>query len=376
MTHPLTRRTAALAACALLALPAASLAQTAPTAQSPVKFGATLSLTGASASIGEDQRRGMLLALEEINARGGVLGQPLQLIVEDTGGRAVSALDAAKKLVSVDKVAAVLGEYSSSLTIPVGQYVVREGLPFVNHGSSSPAVRSIGDGSFSVIGLDDASARFSAQDLWDLGYRKVAFIAPNNAYGQGVAAEFKKNFEQLGGTLATQLLYTAGQSTYRRELQQMERSRPDVFVYSAYGQEAAVINREAFDLGLHQAQPWYAIYHTMCTTDSAPEHVAGQRGIDVRSVGPQGQSFKAAYEARHGHPFKSSYTGYAYDAVRLLAAAVQKAGTTQPDAVKQALRSVANGYEGATGTLTFAADGQRAEQPYQKTVYQGRVQPR
>ena len=373
MTHPLTRRRVALAACALLALPAAVHAQQAPAA---VKFGATLSLTGASASIGEDQRRGMLLAVADINAQGGLLGQPLQLIVEDTGGRSVAALDAAKKLVSVDKVAAVLGEYSSSLTIPVGQYVVREGLPFVNHGSSSPAVRTIGEGAFSVIGLDDASVRFSAQDLWDLGYRKVAFIAPNNAYGQGVAAEFKKNFEQLGGTLATQLLYTAGQSTYRRELQQMERSRPDVYVYSAYGQEAAVINREAFELGLHQGQPWYAIYHTMCTTDSAPEHVAGQRGIDVRSVGPQGQAFKAAYEKQYGHPFKSSYTGYAYDAVRLLAAAVQKAGTTQPDAVKQALRSVASGYEGATGTLTFAPDGQRAVQPYQKTVYQGRVQPR
>ena len=373
MTHRTTRRAVALATCALLALPAASHAQT---AQAPVKFGATLSLTGASASVGEDQRRGMLIALEEINARGGVLGQPLQLVIEDTGGRAVSALDAAKKLVSVDKVAAVLGEYSSSLTIPVGQYVVREGLPFVNHGSSSPAVRSIGEGAFSVIGLDDASARFSAQDLRDLGHRKVAFIAPNNAYGQGVAAEFRKNFEKLGGTVASQVLYTAGQSTYRRELQQMERAKPDVYVYSAYGQEAAVINREAFELGLHQGQPWYAIYHTMCTTDSAPEHVAGQRGIDVRSVGPQGQGFKAAYEAKYGHPFKSSYTGYAYDSVRLLAAAVLQAGTTRPDAVKQALRSIANGYEGATGTLTFAADGQRADQPYQKTVYRGRVQPR
>lgn len=343
----------------------------------PVKFGATLSLTGASASVGEDQRRGMTIALEEINAKGGVLGQPLQVVIEDTGGRAVSALEAAKKLVAVDKVAAVLGDYSSSITIPTGQYVVREGVPFINHGSSSPAVRSIGAGAYSVIGLDDASAQFAAQDLWELGHRKVAFIAPNNAYGQGVAAEFKKNFEKLGGVVVSQVLYTAGQSTYRRELQQMARATPDVFIYSAYGQEAAVINREAFELGLNKAQPWYAIYHTMCTTDSAPEHVEGQRGIDVRSIGPQGEGFKVAYEARYGHGFKSSYTGYAYDGVRLMAAAVERAGSTQPDAVKQALRSIgSNGYEGATGTITFAADGQRSLQPYQKTVYHGKVKPR
>lgn len=373
MTYDLVRRRTLLASVCALAAPAIAPAQPKGPA---VRFGATLSLTGASASVGEDQRRGMTIALEEINARGGVLGRPLELIVEDTGGRAVSALDAAKKLVGVDKVAAVFGEYSSSLTIPIGQYVVREGLPFVNHGSSSPAVRSIGDGVFSVIGLDDASAQFSAQDLWDLGARKVAFIAPNNAYGQGVAAEFKKNFEKLGGAIATQILYTAGQSTYRRELQQMERAKPDFFVYSAYGQEAAVINREAFELGLNKSHPWYAIYHTMCTTDSAAEHVEGQRGIDVRSIGPQGQGFKTAYEAKYGHPFKSSYTGYAYDGVRIVAAAIERAGSTEPGAVKQALRTISKDYQGATGALVFAADGQRAVQPYQKTIYRGRVVPR
>ncbi|NMM84935.1 amino acid ABC transporter [Rhodococcus sp. SRB_17] len=368
--RPLVRRivlcASALAAIGLLAAPA----------HAQVKFGAVLSLTGASASVGEDQRRGMLIAIDDINASGGVLGQPVQLIIEDTGGRAVSALEAAKKLVNVDKVAAVFGEYSSSLTIPVGQYVVKQGLPFINHGSSSPAVRSIGDGGFSVIGLDTASAQFAAKDLWDQGARKVAFIAPNNAYGQGIAPEFQKNFEALGGQVVSLVLYTAGQSTYRRELQQMERAKPDAYVYSAYGQEAAVINREAFDLGMNKPKPWYAIYHTMCTTDSAPAHVEGQQGMDVNAVGPQGKGFQTAYETRYGHGFKSSYTGYAYDGVRMAAAAVQRAGNTQPDAVKQALRAVGQNYEGATGAIQFAADGQRGVQPYMKTKYSGKIVPR
>ena len=201
-------------AASLLLAGAASQAQ-------DVTIGAVLPLTGPSASIGEDQRRGVELATERINAAGGLLGRKLRVVVEDSGGRAPTALDGAKKLATVDKVPVVLGEYSSGITIPTAQYLVKEGVSHLNIGSSSPKVRAIGEGSFSVIGLDDVSAKFAATDVHEQKFRKAAFIAPNNAYGQGVAEEFKKNFEALGGQVVSTILYTAGQSTYRRELQQI-----------------------------------------------------------------------------------------------------------------------------------------------------------
>lgn len=340
-----------------------------------VLIGAVLPLTGPSASIGEDQRRGMELAVERVNASGGVLGRKLRIITEDSGGRAPTALDAAKKLATVDKVPVVLGEYSSGITIPTAQYLIKEGVSHINIGSSSPKVRTIGVGSFSVIGLDDVSAKFAADDVISLKFKKAAFIAPNNAYGQGVAEEFKKNFEALGGQVVASVLYTAGQSTYRRELQQMERAAPDVYVYSAYGQEAAVINREAFDLGLNKTQ-WYAIYQTMCTTDTPAQIANGQVGMEVSSVGPNGRDYQDAYAKRYKEKFKSAYSGYAYDGVVLAAAAINKAGSTDAAKVRAALSEVGSKFEGVTGAIAFDADRQRSVQPYLKTRYNNGVLPR
>lgn len=349
-------------AAGLLAAAAAAQAQ-------DVTIGAVLPLTGASASIGEDQRRGIELATERVNAAGGVLGRKLRVIIEDSGGRAPTALDGAKKLVTVDKVPVVLGEYSSGITIPTAQYVIKEGASHLNIGSSSPRVRDIGVGSFSLIGLDNVSAKFGAADVYEQKYRKAAFIAPNNAYGQGVAEEFKKAFEALGGQVVTSILYTAGQSTYRRELQQIERSAPDVYVYSAYGQEAAIINREAFDLGLNKT-PWYAIYLTMCTTDTPAQIANGQIGMEVSSIGPNGKSYEETYTRKYNEKMKSAYGSYAYDGVMFAAAAIKQAGSTDNAKVRAALAEVGRKFEGVTGEISFDQDRQRAVQPYLRMRYQ------
>lgn len=365
------KRTTLLAATvSLIALASPSLAE-------QLKIGAILPLSGASATSGEDQRRGIELAIEEINAAGGVLGEPVIAVVEDSGGRAPSALDAAKKLVTVDNVPVVIGEYSSGITIPMATYLMQENRVHLNIGSTSIKVREIGEKSFSTIGLDDVSSIFAAKDLFDQGYRKVAVITPNNAYGQGVSEAFQKAFTELGGEVVTTLLYTEGQTSYRRELQQLQSTAPDAYFYSAYGKEAATINREAFELGLHET-PWYAGYLSMCTSDSEPTYVEGQMGFDLNYVGPDGQAFSEAYQAKYGEPFVTSFTGYAYDAAKLVMLAAEQAGSTDPDAIAAKLTELGGaGYEGATGMIKFDAERQRSEQPYlQQKIADGKITER
>lgn len=355
----------------LLAATVSLAALTGPLSAEQLKIGAVLPLSGSSATSGEDQRRGIELAIEEINAAGGVLGEPVVAVVEDSGGRAPSALDAAKKLVTVDNVPAVIGEYSSGITIPMATYLTQEGRVHLNIGSTSTEVRKIGATSFSVIGLDDMSSAFAAQDMFDQGYRKVAVITPNNAYGQGTADAFKAAFTALGGTVVEALLYTEGQTSYRRELQQLERTQPDAYFYSAYGKEAATINRESYELGLNKT-PWYAGYLSMCTADSEPAVIEGQMGYDLNYVGENGQAYSDAYQARYGEPFVTSFSGYAYDAAKLIMLAAEQAGTTDPAALSAKIAEIgAAGYDGATGTITFDADGQRTKQPYLKQTVQG-----
>lgn len=340
-------------------------------AQETIRMGAVLSLTGANATVGEDVRRAVDMAVDQVNAKGGVLGKKFAVIVEDSGGTPTTALNAARKLVSVDKVPVVIGEYSSGISIPLGQYLVKEGIVHINIASTSVKLRELGATAFNVIGLESYGNRFSAADAWALGYRKVAMIAPNNAYGQGVAHGFRQEFEKLGGKVLVETLYTAGQSTYRRELQQIARSAPDAYIYTAYGQEAAIINREAYELGLRK-KPWYGILFSMCLSDTAPEIANGQLGMEVGSVdGAAGKAYAEAFRTRYKQDMKTSYTGYAYDAVLMTAAAINRAKSTAPDAVATALKEVGNNYPGVTGAITFDAERQRQNPPYARLKYQG-----
>ena len=361
----ITRRsflaTTAAGAAAATFMPRALLAQ-----EAGVVFGAVLPLTGASASIGEDQRRGVELAVEKVNADGGVLGKPLKVVIEDSASNAQTALNAAKKLVSVDGAKVVMGEYSSGVTVPLREALAREGVVHVNVGSSSVALRQKGGGkAFSVIGLDDLMARFAAKALRDKGLSKAAVILPNNSYGESLSGEFSKAFKDAGGEIVQTLLYTEGQSSYRRELQQVARFEPDVYLYSAYGQEAAIINREAFELGQKKA-PWYGIYLTMCISDALKETVEGQFGAEVNFIGPDSAWYQEAYKKKYGEDFRSAFNGYLYDGVAMAAAAINKANSTDPDAVLQAARSLE--FAGATGLIKLDGDNERAVQDYLNAI--------
>lgn len=347
-------------------------------AQDSINIGAVLSLTGANATVGEDVRRGVMLGVEHVNAKGGVLGKKINVIVEDSGGNPTTALNAARKLATVDKVPVVMGEYSSGITLPMAQYLVKEGVTHLNINSSSTKVRQLGATSFSLVGLEDYSNRFAASDTYALGLRHVAMIAPNNAYGQGVLEGYKAEFEKLGGKVVTEVLYTAGQSTYRRELQQMARSNPDAYVYTAYGQESAVINREAEELGLRKV-PWYAILMTMSLSDTPPAIANGQIGMELGSVqGEAGKAYAEAFKAKYKEGFKTSYTGYGYDGVLMTAAAIEKAQATTPAAIQAALKELgASGYQGVTGLIRFDQDRQRIDPPYDKHKFEnGKLAPR
>ena len=112
------------------------------TAQADVNMGAILPLTGTSASIGEDQRRGIELAVEQVNAQGGVNGQPLHVIVEDSAESPVTGLNAVRKLTQVNHVPLVMGSFSSGVTIPVGQYLVKNNLLHINISGTSTDIRN------------------------------------------------------------------------------------------------------------------------------------------------------------------------------------------------------------------------------------------
>lgn len=355
---------AALTTTAMLFLASAASAE--------VVIGVILPLSGVNAQGGEDLRRGMEIALKEVNDRGGVQGEPLRIIYEDSGDSPQRAIDAARKLVSMDGVALVVGEYSSGITIPLGQYLAGEGVPHLNAVSTSGLVRDIGPTSFSMVGLDNVSTKFAAEDVMSRGWKKVALLAMNNAYGQGIASNFERQLEEMGGEVTTAIAYTSGQTSYRRELQQAESSAPDAYVFTAYGADGGLMLQEAYELGLQDEKPWYSIQITLHDADTPAEFKEGLFGMDVDYTAAGDDSYLKAYEAAYGHAFASAWSGYSHDTILFAAEALNKAGSTDREAVIAAITELGNeGFVGATGEIKLDADGQRTWQPYQKLKVEG-----
>lgn len=339
-------------------------------------IGAVLPLTGSSATVGMDQQRGIELAVEEINANGGVLGKALVVRIEDSEGRAESAIQAAQKLVNVDDVPVIIGEYSSGNTIPMQQFLQEQGVVGLNPGSSSSLVRDNGDLQFSTIGLDNVAGEFSAQSLRDAGYESISIIAPNNAYGSGAAENVTNYFEELGGAVNTSVLYTEGQTDYRQDLERLRSSDPDAYVVTMYGQDGTVVNRQMFELGLSE-KPVFHIYLSMDIPDADPASVEGQWGMDVGITGDAGEAYAQAYEDSFGEPFVTAFNGFSYDATIMAAEAINAAGSADSADIAEALPGVSQDYNGVTGEIRFDADGQRTSQEYLiADVRDGQIVPR
>jgi branched-chain amino acid transport system substrate-binding protein len=338
-------------------------AQVNPDLQGEVKIGVAAPTTGDSATIGEDQVRGAELAVDRINSGDGVLGKKLAVTVEDTQSDTVAAVQAARKLVSVDKVPVVIGEFLSARTIAIGKYLDKAGVVQINPGSSSTDIKAIGPTSFSSIALDDIAGKFAADTLYDAGYRNIAFLGPNNPYGAEFERVINSRFEQLGGTVTDSILYTEGEPSYRTELERLKDSGPELVVYASYVPDTVTINEEAFELGIDPAD-MYGIYLSICIEDVDPTATAGQHGQDLTYNGPEAGEFVDAYEAKYGESVRTPYSAFVYDAVLMAAEAMNEAGSEDPAAISDALESIgqSQGFVGSTGTIKLDQDGQRVEQ--------------
>ncbi len=357
-------------------------------AKDSVEFGLITSLTGTNANLGQDMERGARLAQQRINSGyavpwkegrkklgPGLMGAELKIIVENTESRPQSAMDGVRKLVNVNRVPVVIGEFSSGITVPTGQFTNENKVVHISVGATSPKLRDIGPYFFNAIGLDDLAGRAVAKfALEDSGATRFGSIVPNNPFGVGVEINTCKTVSQAGGECVSTVRYKLQQSDYRAEVGSVFRARPEAVFYTAYGTEARLIFRQAYEQGKVPPKGWYAPYMTMWTNEVAemPQIAEGVKGI---MVGVSGDFFSSEYAKPYEQEFglkpATAFGAYAYDAVMLAALAMGEAESTDPDAVSKALHTVAKHYTGVTGDKTFDSDGMQVKESYQRKIYQG-----
>jgi branched-chain amino acid transport system substrate-binding protein len=359
-----------------------------------VKIGQITPLTGASSVVGLDMQRGVELAIERVN-KGykipqmsgdpvsigpGLLGSPVKVIVEDDESRPASAMDAVRKLVNVDKVPVVIGEYSSGRTLPTGQFTNENKVIQISTGANSPTLRDIGPYFHSAIGLATAQGPAMVELAQKLtGAKKIATLLPNNPYGVGVEIATCEAAAKAGAECVAKIRYEEQKTDYRPELQQLSAPNPDVVVFFAYGADAALILRQAYELGLDAANKWMGTEVSSWASDvlEAPQIAEGIRGIEHDVSGDfYEKEYVEPFKAKYGEGPTTAFGAFAYDAAMLTALAIADAKSTNTDAINASMKKVSKTYKGLTGDLTQDDQGMRIKQVYGYFIFKdGKLQP-
>jgi len=219
----------------------------------PIKIGEYGSMTGNQATFGTSTHKGIVLALKEINAAGGLNGRKLELISYDTRGQTGDAGNVVTRLCTQDKVVAVLGEVASSLSIAGGRVAQENGVPMISPSSTNAKVTSIGPMIFRVCFIDDFQgyvvAKFAKEKL--KAKRVAVLYDRGQAYSKGLRDAFTKSFKEMGGEITTDQSYSSSDAEFGAQLTSIRDTKPDAIFVPGYYTEAGNIAVQARKLGLN-----------------------------------------------------------------------------------------------------------------------------
>ena len=352
------RRLVLLALSAATTVSAACGGEKAPQDQG-IKAGFYGALTGPTATFAISGRNGVLLAVDEINRSGGVLGKSIVLLSEDDRGEASEAASVVSKLITRDHVVAIIGEQASSRTLAAAPIAQSYGVPMISPTSTNVEVTKKGDYIFRACFIDAHQGRAVANFARKERKAQTAaiLIDSRSDYSVGLAEAFRKNFEALGGRITSELKYAEGDSDFSAQLTAIRPERPDVLFIPGYYTDAGLIARQAKSLGLTATLLGADGWDSPKLVEIGGDAIEGAYFANHYSVddpAPAVRRFVGAYKARYGAE-PDSIAATSYDAMRLLADAITRAGSTEGKRVREALASTRD-FRGVTGAITMDAD--------------------
>lgn len=364
--------------CGLLAISLFAAALPAnPETKPPIRMGHIASLTGKEAAFGIATRKGILLAIEELNAAGGVLGRSLEYRVEDIQSKPGEAATATKKLVAREKVAVVLGANASANSLEAAPICQLARVPMMAISSTAPSVTEKGNYIFRICFIDPFQgavlAKFAHQSL---GARRIALLTSAGApYSVGLSNVLKERFTALGGEVVGEQKYAEGDKDFRAQLTTIRTLKPDVIAATGYYTEAALICIQARSLGLNVPVIGGDGWEAPQLTELGGKAVEGtyySTYFSAENTAPEVRSFVNRYKERWEGEAPEAVSALGYDAVRLIADAMQRAGTTDGPALRDAIAATRN-YAGVTGRTTIDEHRNSHKAAVMITVRNGRT---
>ena len=337
-------------------------------AEEVYKIGAILPLSGDAAQYGEWGKRGISLAVDEINSKGGINGKKIEVVYEDDAAEPKRGVSAVNKLINVDKVKVIIGPIPSTVTLAVAP-ICEKAKVVIMSSSSSPAITKAGDYIFRNWPSDDFEGSAMANYVIKKKYRNVAILHINNEYGLGVASVFKTEFSKQGGKVLITETYKQGISDMRPQLIKIKKYNPEAIYLVGHAKENGHVVKQARELNI-KAQ----ILGTVgiegpdlinIAGDSAEGLVYTAPAFDPDSHDPTVKAYQQEYMKKFGKK-SEIFAATTYDATKIMALMIGKTGYN-PDAIKDGLYKLKD-YPGVSGKTNFDRNGDVIKSVMFKTV--------
>lgn len=321
-----------------------------------IVVGEYASLTGGTATFGQSSDAGVQLAVEEINAAGGLLGKRLRVVVEDDQSKPEEARTAVLKLLKQNGAVAVLGEVASSRSLAAAPECQRAGVPMISPASTNPKVTEVGDYIFRVCFIDPFQGSTMAKFASDTLKAKTAAILRDvkNDYSVGLADFFRDEFIRRRGKIVADVSYSEGDIDFKAQLTTIRGVEPDVVFVPGYYTEVGLIARQARELGitvpLLGGDGWDSP-RTLEIGGAAVDGCYFSNHYAADDPNPVVQKFIEKFRAKYSEvPDAMAVLGY--DAARVLADAIRRANTTEGGKLRDAIAATKD-FPGVSGTITI-----------------------
>jgi len=339
-----------------------------------IKLGEFASMTGKEAVFGQNVNKGTRLAIEESNAAGGVLGRTLELITEDDQSKPGESATVVKKLISRDKVVVILGEITSGRTLEAAPIAQAAKIPLISPGATNVEVTAKGNYIFRVCFIDDFQGTVMAKFARDtLQLKRVAILSSvSSAQSVGLAKYFRERFTSASTVIAAEQKYSEGEKDFRAQLTAIKAAGADGIFVPGYYAEAALICKQARDLGLTLpllgVDGWESP-DLLAIAGAAAEGCFLSTHFSPESKAPVVVAFNERYQKRWGIS-ANALSVLGYDATMLAIDAIRRAGSTDGAKIRDALAATQN-YPAVTGAITFDANRNPTKNAVVLTVKNG-----
>lgn len=331
----------------------------------PIKIGWIGSLTGDQAPWGKCESQTVQMLIDETNASGGILGRQLELVALDTKGDANEAVNAVKRLVSQDKVCAILGPNASAQALAITGVLESAKVSDIATVATNPKITVNDDGTvnkynFRVCFTDPYQGSVAAGYAADvLKYKNAAILYDvASDYSQGFMQYFIETFESKGGTIVAKEAFKAGDTDFRPQLTKIKKANPDVILMPYYYKEVALSANQARDLGIKATLMGGDGWPSDTLFEMAGKSLEGSYLVNHFDYNdPEVKPLTEAYIEKYGTtPEINCYM--VHDAYKVLLAAIEKAGSADSQAITDALTQVQ--VKGVTGTIKL---GEKTHNP-------------